>query len=68
MRLEEKIIRKLATKYMKDPRVIREIVYHPFLFTKRVMEDLVDDRPTRIRWFGAFVQKTIKNKKYVMGR
>ena len=68
MKLEDKIIRGIANKYGKDPRVVREIVYHPLLFTKRRMEDPLEDRPVRIRYFGAFVQKNIKNKKFLMSK
>lgn len=51
-----------------DPRVVRAIVYHPFLFAKRRMEDDNDDRPIRIKYFGVFVQKYIKTKNFLMGK
>lgn len=66
MKVEDKIIRHIAKKYNKDPRVVREIVYHPLLFAKRRMEDDAEDRPIRIRYFGAFTQKEIKNKEFIM--
>lgn len=66
MKVEDKIVRHIARKYNKDPRVVREIVYHPFLFAKRRMEDDAEDRPIRIRYFGAFTQKEIKNKEFIM--
>jgi hypothetical protein len=56
------IIRDLAAKYKKDPRIIEAIVYSPLKFTKRVFEDPKDDRPIRIKYFGVFVQKPIFNK------
>ena len=56
------IIRDLAAKYKKDPRIIEAIVYSPLKFTKRVFEDPRDDRPIRIKYFGVFVQKPIFNK------
>ena len=68
MKVEDKIIRSIARKYGKDQRVVRSIVYHPLLITKRVIEDLVDNRPTRIRYFGAFVQKPVKNKEFLMNK
>ena len=33
-----KIIKSLSLKYRKDKRVVKEIVYHPFLFFKRKAE------------------------------
>lgn len=68
MKVEDKIVRHIARKYNKDPRVVREIVYHPLLFAKRRMEDDAEDRPIRIKYFGAFTQKEIKNKKFIMGK
>jgi hypothetical protein len=68
MKVEDKIIRHIARKYNKDPRVVREIVYHPLLFAKRRMEDDAEDRPIRIRYFGAFTQKEIKNKEFIMAK
>ena len=56
------IIRDLAAKYKKDPRIIEAIVYSPLKFTKKVIEDPNDDRPIRIKYFGVFVQKPIFNK------
>ena len=56
------LIRDLAAKYKKDPRIIEAIVYSPIKFTKRVMEDHADDRAVRIKYFGLFVQKPIFNK------
>jgi len=56
------IIRDLAAKYKKDPRIIEAIVYSPLKFTKRVIENPQDDRPVRIKYFGVFVQKPIFNK------
>jgi hypothetical protein len=56
------IIRNLAAKYKKDPRIIEAIVYSPLKFTKRVIENPRDDRPVRIKYFGVFTQKPIFNK------
>jgi hypothetical protein len=56
------IIRDLAAKYKKDPRIIEAIVYSPLKFAKKVFENPVDDRPIRIKYFGVFVQKPIFNK------
>lgn len=56
------IIRDLAAKYKKDPRIIEAIVYSPLKFAKKVFEDPKDNRPIRIKYFGVFVQKPIFNK------
>lgn len=56
------IIRDLAAKYKKDPRIIEAIVYSPLKFAKKVFEDPKDDRPIRIKYFGVFVQKPVFNK------
>ena len=54
---QDRLIRKLAKKYNKDPRVIRELVYSPLKFTSRIVSDPVDMRPVRIRYFGVFALK-----------
>lgn len=59
---QDTIIRDLAVKYKKDPRIIEAIVYSPLKFTKKVFEDPIDDRPIRIKYFGVFVQKPVFNK------
>lgn len=56
---QDRLIRKLAKKYNKDPRIIREVVYSPLKFTSRIVSDPVDMRPVRIRYFGVF---TLKHK------
>ena len=59
---QDVIIRNLAAKYKKDPRIIEAIVYSPLKFAKKVFEDPKDDRPIRIKYFGVFVQKPVFNK------
>lgn len=59
---QDVIIRDLAAKYKKDPRIIEAIVYSPLKFAKKVFEDPRDDRPVRIKYFGVFVQKPVFNK------
>jgi hypothetical protein len=59
---QDLIIKNLALKYKKDPRIIEAIVYSPLKFAKKVFEDPKDDRPIRIKYFGVFVQKPIFNK------
>jgi len=54
---QEKLIRQLAKKYNKDPRVIKQIVYSPIKFANRIVSDILDDRPIRIRYFGVFALK-----------
>jgi hypothetical protein len=56
------IIRDLAAKYKKDPRIIESIVYSPLKFAKKVFEDPCDDRSVRIKYFGVFTQKPVFNK------
>ena len=62
MKPEDKIIKELSLKHGKDPRIIRQIATFPLKFTKRIMADYNDERPIRIRYFGAFVQKDFYNK------
>lgn len=54
---QDRLIRKLAKQFNKDPRVIREIVYSPLKFASRKISDPLDMRPIRIRYFGVFVLK-----------
>jgi nucleoid DNA-binding protein len=58
----DKHIRELAKKYGKDERVIRSIVNSPFLFAKRTMMSLEDERPISIPGFGSFVVRWKKGK------
>lgn len=62
MKEQDKLIKHISLIKFKDPRVIQAIVYHPLLFAKRKMTDPDDLRPIRIRYFGAFVGKYMRNK------
>jgi len=62
MKDQDKIIKHISLIKFKDPRIIQAIVYHPFLFAKHKMADPDDYRPIRIRYFGTFVQKYMRNK------
>lgn len=62
MKFQDQLIKNLASRYNKDERVIKEIVYSPLKFTNRLIQSPKDNRPVRIRYFGAFVQKTKFNK------
>ena len=53
----DKIIRELSKQLGKDERVIRDIVNSPFLFSKKIMMSLEDERPIRLPRFGAFHQR-----------
>jgi len=65
MKQRDKIVKELAKKYNKDKRIIDQIVKSPFKFTNRVIRDISDDRPVRLRYFGVFTQKNYYyNKKY----
>jgi len=54
---QDRLIRKLAKKYNKDPRIIKEVVYSPLKFASRVISDPLDMRPIRVRYFGVFALK-----------
>jgi len=58
----DRIIKELANKYNLDERVIRSITSSPFLFSKKVMGSLEDERPVRIPYMGCFVIRRHKNK------
>lgn len=62
MKEQDRIIKHISLVKFKDPRIIQAIVYHPLLFAKHRMADPDDYRPIRIRYFGAFVQKYMRNK------
>jgi hypothetical protein len=59
---QEKLIKHISLIKFKDPRVIRTIVNHPMFFAKKKMTDPDDLRPIRIRYFGVFVGKYMRNK------
>jgi len=66
MKEQDKIIKHISLIKFKDPRIIQQVVYHPILFAKHVMADPDDYRPIRIRYFGAFVGKFMRNKEMHM--
>ena len=59
---QKKIRKQLAKKYGRDVRVIEEITKHPFKFLHDVIESPTDNRPMRIMYLGAFMQKNRSNK------
>ena len=59
---QDRIIKHISLIKFKDPRVMQQVVYHPFLFAKHRMADPDDYRPIRIRYFGAFTGKFMRNK------
>jgi hypothetical protein len=59
---QDVLIRDLAARYKKDPRIIEAIVYSPIKFARKVFENNQDDRSVRIKYFGVFTQKPIFNK------
>lgn len=59
---QDELIHTIGLLTMKEDRVIRKIVYHPLEFAKEKMIDDDDERPIRIRYFGAFVLKSKKSK------
>jgi hypothetical protein len=62
---QDDLIHNVGLSFFKKDWVIKEIVYHPLKFAKRRMEDPLDDRPIRIRYFAAFVLKSTKTKERV---
>lgn len=54
---QKELIRDIAKKYGIDIRVVRQIVYYPFLFTKQRMMDDEDGIAIRHRYLGMFVVK-----------
>ena len=62
---QDDLIHNVGLTFFKKDWVIKEIVYHPLKFTKQRMEDPVDERPIRIRYFATFVPKNSKNKERI---
>jgi hypothetical protein len=62
---QDDLIHNVGLSFFKKDWVIKEIVYHPLKFAKRRMEDPLDERPIRIRYFAAFVLKSSKTKERV---
>ena len=62
MKEQDRIIKHISLIKSKDVRVVQSIVYHPIFFAKKVMSDPDDYKPIRIRYFGVFVQKYMRNK------
>ena len=62
MKEQDRIIKHISLIKFKDPRIVQAIAYHPLLFAKRKMTDPDDYRPIRIRYFGTFVGKYMRNK------
>lgn len=59
---QNKIIKEISLLKNKDARVVQTIAQHPLLFAKHRLADPDDSRPIRIRYFGAFVVKYMRNK------
>jgi len=56
------IVKALAEKYDKDPRVIDVIVNHPFRYIRDMISDPENMESIRLHYFGVFVQKGKRNK------
>lgn len=54
---QKQLIKDIAKKYGIDIRVVRQIVYYPFLFTKHKIIDSSDEEGIRHRHLGMFVLK-----------
>lgn len=59
---QDVLIRDMACKYHMTERTMKEIVYSPIYFAKRVVKDNNDIRPVRIPFLGLFAQKEGFNK------
>jgi hypothetical protein len=59
---QDVLIRDMACKYHMTERTMKEIVYSPIYFAKRVVKDNNDIRPVRIPFLGLFAQKESFNK------
>jgi hypothetical protein len=62
VRDQDKVIKHLSLITGKHTKLIEHVVYHPLKFTKKVMVDPDDYRPIRIRCFGVFAPKYMRNK------
>lgn len=62
MNYQDALIKDLAKKYQIDPRIVKEVVYYPIRFTRDIIRDDTDIKPIRIKYFGVFTQKIVKNK------
>jgi len=62
---QDDLIHNIGLSFYKKDWVIKEIAYHPLKFAKERIEDPKDERPIRIRYFAAFIQKTTKTKERV---
>lgn len=54
---QKQLIRDIANRYGIDIRVVRQMVYYPFLFTKYKISSDTDKTAIRHRYLGAFVVK-----------
>ena len=54
---QKQLIKELAEKYGIDIRVVRQMVYYPYLFTKHLIVSDEDNRPVRHRHLGVFLLK-----------
>ena len=54
---QKQLIKELAEKYGIDIRVVRQMVYYPYLFTKHSVMSDEDNRPIRHRHLGVFLLK-----------
>jgi len=61
MTWEELIMKDISLRFYKDIRVIKAICHHPFLFTKKRIEDPNDVRAIMITHFAKFVMKHFKS-------
>lgn len=62
MTKKEELVKKLATKYNLDFRVVRLIIDYPIKFAKERMSDPEDFRPIRIRYLAVFLPKAAGNE------
>jgi hypothetical protein len=54
---QKKLIKDIAEKYGIDIRIVRQMVYYPFLFTKEELAKTESKKPIRHRQLGVFLVK-----------
>lgn len=59
---EQAFVELAAQKYKLDKRVISKVVRHPSLFLLNVMQDPVDERPVRWKYWGVFALRKNRRK------
>ena len=59
---QDNILKSLSKEFNKDVRCVKNVAYYPIKFAKHIIEDPFNDTPIRIKYFGAFTQRYIKDR------